>query len=111
MPTIEQSLNLVKDVDKKFAGTIAFKNEKLSLPDGSKVAIGIDGERWVILYQKNSSVPFVMFEYNAQNHHLLVDKKHATDDEHRTLSEIVRYFFSHAEVTDVVTIEPGGGAK
>ncbi|MFC1559643.1 hypothetical protein ACFLZ2_00490 [Candidatus Margulisiibacteriota bacterium] len=105
MPTIQQHLTVVKEHDKKFAGTIAFRNEKLTLPDGSKVAIGIDSERWVILYQRTPSAPFVMFEYNADNHMLLVDKVQGTDKEYKILSGILDYFFSHADVSDVVTIE------
>ena len=105
MPSIKEGLSLVKEHNKKFAGTIAFRNEKLTLPDGSKVALGIDSERWVILYQKIPSKPFTIFEYNAATHSLLVDKKVGSEEDHKTLTTIIKYFFSKADVSDVVTIE------
>ena len=105
MPSIQEGILSVKEHDKKFAGTIAFRNEKLTLPDGSKVALGIDSERWVVLYQKVSSAPFVMYEYNASNDFLLVDKKPGTKDDFKVLTKIVNYFISKAEISDVVTIE------
>jgi hypothetical protein len=105
MSTIQQNLSAVKKHDRRFAGTIAFRNEKLTLPDGSKVAIGIDSERWVVLYQKTPATPFVIYEYNADTHLLFVDKKQGGDEDYRLLSKIVNYFFSHADVSDVVTIE------
>ncbi len=105
MPTIKQSLSQVASVDKEFAGTIAFKNEKLSLPDGSKVAIGMDGERWVIVYQEAPQTPFIVYEYNAQKRSVVVDKKLGGPDELDKVKKMVNYFFEHADVDDLVTIE------
>ena len=107
MPTIKQNLSHVTDVDNEFIGTIAFRNEKLCLPDGSKVAIGIDGERWVIVYQEAPHTPFVVCEYNAEKQTALIDKKHVEAGTMDRIKNIVAYFFEHAEVDDLVTIESG----
>ena len=108
MPTIKQSLSHITNIDKEFIGTIAFRNEKLCLPDGSKVAIGIDGERWVIVYQEAPHTPFVVCEYNAEKQTALIDKKHVEADTMDRIKNMVAYFFEHAEVDDLVTIESGG---
>ena len=108
MPTIKQSLSHVTNIDKEFIGTIAFRNEKLSLPDGSKVAIGIDGERWVIVYQEAPHTPFMVCEYNAEKQTAIIDKKPVGAETMARIKGIVAYFFEHAEVDDLVTIESGG---
>ena len=105
MPTIKQSLSQVADKNREFAGTIAFKNETLSLPDGSKIAIGMDGERWVIIYQEIPQAPFVMYEYNAAKHSVVIDKKLGSSQDLIKVKKLVNYFFAHAEVDDLVTIE------
>jgi len=107
VPTIKQSLSHITNIDNEFIGTIAFRNEKLCLPDGSKVAIGIDGERWVIVYQEAPHTPFVVCEYNAEKRTALIDKKPVEADTMDRIKKIVAYFFEHAEVDDLVTIESG----
>jgi hypothetical protein len=108
VPTIKQNLSLVTNVDKEFVGTIAFKNEKLSLPDDSKVAIGMDGERWVIVYQEAPHLPFIVCEYNAEKQTVVVDKKPGGPEDIDKVKKIVNYFFEHAEIDDLVTIESEG---
>jgi hypothetical protein len=108
VPTIRNDLSLTTNIDKEFVGTVAFKNEKLSLPDGSKVAIGMDGEYWVIVYQESASTPFIICEYNADKDSLIVDKKVGSSRDKVKVKKIVDYFFEHAEVDDLVTIESGG---
>jgi hypothetical protein len=108
VPTIKQSLSHITNIDKEFIGTIAFRNEKLCLPDGSKVAIGIDGERWVIVYQEAPHTPFMVCEYSAEKQTALIDKKPAEAETLDRIKKIVAYFFEHAEVDDLVTIESGG---
>jgi len=95
-------------MNKEFTGTVAFRNEKLTLPDGSKVAIGIDGERWVIVYQAAPKMPFIVYEVNASRHTVIVDKKAGGVRDYEKVREIINYFFKNAQVDDVVTIEPGG---
>jgi len=108
VPTIKQNISHITNINKEFTGTIAFRNEKLCLPDGSKVAIGIDGERWVIVYQEAPHTPFVVCEYNAEKQTALIDKKHVEAETLDRIKKIVAYFFEHAEVDDLVTIESGG---
>lgn len=108
MPTIKQGIGHVTNIEEEFMGTIAFRNEKITLPDGSKVAIGIDGERWVIVYQTGPKMPFVVYEFNAKKQTVIVDKKLGSPEEIEKVREIVKYFFENAQVDDVVTIEPGG---
>lgn len=108
MPTIKQGLSRVSQIDRDFVGTIAFRNEKLTLPDGSKVAIGMDGERWVIVYQQAPKLPFVLYEFSAEKNTVVVDKKLGGPKDYEKVSEIISYFFEHADLEDVVTIEPGG---
>lgn len=108
MPTIKQDISHVTSIDKEFVGTVAFKNEKLSLPDGSKVAIGMDGSLWVVVYQEAPHLPFVVCEYNEEKNTLIVDKKIGGPGDMDKIKKIVSYFFEHAEIDDVVTIEAGG---
>lgn len=108
MPTIKQNLQLINRVDNEFAGTVAFRNENLTLPDGSKVAIGIDRDIWVIVYQGSPNTPFTVYEFNASRKSLLVDKKHGQQEDLQKVKGIISYFFEHADVDDVVTIESGG---
>jgi hypothetical protein len=108
MPTIKQTLSHVTNADREFAGTVAFKNEKLSLPDGSKVAIGMDGALWVIVYQEAPHMPFVVCEYDADKQTVIIDKKPGGSQDLEKARRIVNYFFEHAQVDDLVTIESGG---
>jgi len=105
MPTIKQNLSFTNRTDREFVGTVAFRNEKLSLPDGSKVAIGIDGERWVIVYQEAPQSPFVVYEFNANKHTVIVDKKLGEPADVDRVKKIVSYFYENAQIEDVVTIE------
>lgn len=107
VPTIKNNLSHINNIDKEFVGTIAFKNEKLSLPDGSKVAIGMDGALWVIVYQETQTAPFVVWEYNAEKNSLVMDKKLGGPEDLERVKKIVDYFFVHAEIEDLVTIESG----
>jgi hypothetical protein len=105
LPTIKHSLSHVSQINKEFTGTVALRNEKICLPDGSKVAIGIDGDRWVIVYQSAPKAPFFMYEYNATKQSILVDKKPGTKEDLERARNIINYFFENAVVEDIVTIE------
>jgi hypothetical protein len=111
MPSIKQSLSGVSSLNREFTGTVAFRNEKLSLPDGSKVAIGIDGERWVIVYQESPNLPFIVYEFNANKQLVIVDKKMGETKDIERVKVIVNYFFEHTDVDDVMTIEAGGNEE
>lgn len=99
--------------DKKFVGTVALRNEELTLPDGSKMALGIDGEHWVLVYQKQAGGNFSVFEYDHREKKIVLDKKTGGEAEVKTFRQLVGYFFAHADVEDLVTIlppQPGGKA-
>jgi len=109
MPTVSQTLSCVNVIDREFSGTIAFRNEKLTLPDGSKVAIGMDDGLWVIVYQKDANSPFNVYEFNAKKKTVIVDKKPGTPADIANVKKIVNYFFERADVDDLVTIIADGG--
>jgi hypothetical protein len=92
--------------DKNFDGTVALRNEQLTLPDGSKAALGIDGDHWVLVYQKGGGAPFQVFEYDRKEQKIVLDKKPGGPAEAKTFRRIVAYFFQNAEVEDLVTILP-----
>ena len=106
MPSVNQSLSNISAIDKRFVGTVAFRNEKITLPDGSKVAIGIDGEIWVIVYQHAPKTPFIVYEYNAAKGTIIVDKVPGRHEDMAKMKVIIDYFFGNAQVDDLVTIEP-----
>ncbi len=108
MPTISQNLSNVSLVDREFSGTVAFRNEKLTLPDGSKVAIGIDDDLWVIVYQRSANTPFMVYEFNAKKKTVVVDKRPGEAADIQAVRKIINYFFEHADVDDLVTIVAGG---
>ena len=107
MPTIRNNISLLTTIDREFVGTVAFKNEKISLPDGSKVAIGMDGSLWVVVYQETPNSPFVVYEFNVEKRSIIIDKKQGGEMDMEKLKKIVDYFYEHAEIDDLVTIEPG----
>ena len=106
MPTISESLSEVNIEDENFVGTVAFRSESRSLPDGSKIALGIDDGRWVLIWQKAKSREIICFEYNSRDRKLLVDKKFGGSEELDQMNRLVSYFFENADVDDLVTILP-----
>lgn len=95
--------------DEHFIGTIAFRNEELTLADGSKLALGIDDGHWVLVYQKAAGAPFQVYEYNKQLNKIVLDKKPGGPDELRTFKSLLANFFAQTSVEDLVTILPTGG--
>ncbi len=92
--------------DRNFVGTVAFRNEELTLPDGSKMALGIDDGHWVLVYQAEAGKNFQVFEYDRHSGKIVVDKKAGDWEELKDFKRLVGYFFSHAEVEDLVTLLP-----
>jgi hypothetical protein len=92
--------------DRNFVGTIAFRSEELTLPDGSKMALGIDGGHWVLVYQKGAGSAFQVFEYDQPSRNILVDKKAGSAEEIKTFKQLLAYLFANAEVDDLVTLLP-----
>ena len=106
MPSINQTISSVRKEDGNFIGTIAFRSESISLPDGSKMALGIDDGRWVLIFEKNPGENIVCYEYNSHDGKLLVDKGRGTRADLSKMNELVSYFFENADVDDLVTILP-----
>ncbi|MFA6170148.1 MAG: hypothetical protein WCW67_01420 [Candidatus Margulisiibacteriota bacterium] len=106
MVKIAEFLNNVEAVDQDFIGTIAFRNEELTLPDGSKVALGLDDGHWVVVYQAKSGAPFEVLDYNVHDQKIYVEKKIGGEKELARFRKIVRYFMDHAQTADLVTILP-----
>jgi len=92
--------------DPHFVGTVAFRNEEMTLPDGSSVALGIDGPRWVVVYQQEPKAKFKIYEYDHHAGTLKVDKKPGKHEDYEKMKKLVKYFFSHAHSEDLVTIMP-----
>jgi len=92
--------------DENFIGTIAFRNEELTLPDGSKMALGIDDGHWVLVYQKEAKAAFRFFEYDRREKKVTVDKKPGTGEEIAQFKKLVGYMFTNTNVEDLVTLLP-----
>jgi hypothetical protein len=106
VPSIEKYIERVDFKDQHFIGTIAFRSEELSLPDGSKMALGIDDGHWLLIYQKTSHAPFQTFKYNRHEDSLLVDQKIGGKEEFAIFKKYIAYFFGNAKVDDLVTLLP-----
>lgn len=92
--------------DKYFIGTVAFRNEELTLPNGSKIALGIDGGHWVLILQEKAGTPFRIFEFDWHEKKLFIDKKVGSQDDYKHFKKQVSYFFAEADINDLVTILP-----
>ena len=106
MSKLAEYLEKVDFQDKNFVGTIAFRNEELTLPDGSKMALGIDGGRWVLVFQKTAGAPFQVFECDWPERKILLDKKVGGEEEFRFFKSLLGQFFSQVRIDDLVTILP-----
>jgi len=106
MPSIAGYLENVSQFDQNFIGTVAFRSEELTLPDGSKMALGIDGGYWVLIYQEKIGANFQTFEYDQHKKKIFLDKKVGGADMLRAFKQKVNYFFTSARVDELVTILP-----
>ena len=99
----------IEKLDKNFVGTIAFRSEEINLPNGSKMALGIDDGHWVLVYQKETKAPFQVFEYDWHAKKILVDRKPGSDKDFQEFKKLISYFLKNATVEDLVTIFPPQG--
>ena len=106
MTRVAKYLEQVDLLDKNFIGTVAFRNEELTLPDGSKMALGIDDGHWVLVYQKEAGATFQVFEYDRHLGKISVDKRAGADEDLRFFKQLVGYLFSNADIDDLVTLLP-----
>jgi hypothetical protein len=111
MPTIEKYLENVDFHSQQFIGTVAFRSEDIQLPDGSKMALGIDDGHWVLVYQKSSHGHFKVFNYDHHEKKIFVDQKAGGSQDLKALKKHLHYFFSHTKVADLVTLLPPKAAK
>ncbi|HVN67384.1 MAG TPA: hypothetical protein VMT55_03355 [Candidatus Sulfotelmatobacter sp.] len=106
MTRLGKYLETVDTLNQKFVGTIAFRNEELTLPDGSKLALGVDTGHWVMVYQEQPGAHFQIIEYDQYARKIVIDKKIGGEEELKIFKQRLRYFFEHARVDDLVTIMP-----
>lgn len=106
MAKLEDVLIAVNREDRQFVGTIALRSDEISLPDGSSMALGIDGGHWVLVYQNGKGSPFVVYEYDSNKQTLRIDKKTGSDEDFKEMKKLIGYFFSHARTEDLIPIIP-----
>ncbi len=108
MALLNQHLEHINFQDKHFIGTVALKNEELALPDGSKMALGIDDGHWVLIYEKPPKQHLKVFKYDNHEKRLMVDQKNGSPADLEEFKALLDYFFSHARTEDLVTLLPPG---
>ena len=106
MPTITDYLERVDYQDTKFIGTLALRSEELTLPNGSKMALGIDDGHWVLVHQKEAGAPFRHYECDLAEKKIILDNKTGGEREFAEFKQLINYFFTHAMVDDLVTLLP-----
>lgn len=109
MATIDKYIENIDFYSRDFIGTVAFRSEDVHLPDGSKIALGIDDGHWVLVYQKSSHGHFKVFNYDHHEKKLFIDQKPGREKDLETFKKHIKYFFSHAIVNDLVTLLPPKG--
>ena len=105
MAKIAEYLGKVDFRDDCFVGTVAFGSEELTLPDGSKAALGIDDGHWVLVWQKPGT-PIQLFEFDQKRKKIVVDRKIGGEPEIRQFKKLAGYFLANANTEDLVTILP-----
>lgn len=106
MTRVAEYLGNVDFLDKDFIGTVTFRNEELSLPNGNKIALGIDGAHWVLVYQEKAGAQFTIFECDWREKKINVDKKSGSQKDLKFFIKLVSYFLAEAKVDELVTIQP-----
>lgn len=109
MTRLAKYLENIDFQDEKFIGTIAFRSEEFTLPDGSKMALGVDDGHWVLVYQEKAGSPFRVFECDWRQRKIVVDKKAGGENEFMLFKKLIAYLFSEVNVDDLVTILPPQG--
>jgi hypothetical protein len=106
MATIQNYIEKINFFDKQFVGTIAFRSEEITLPDNSKIAVGIDDGHWILIYQRVPGERFRVFSYDSHTDKLYIDQKLGNAEEYALFKERFNYFMESARVDDLVTILP-----
>lgn len=106
MSKVADYIEKVDIFDKQFVGTIAFRSEEFTLPDGSKMALGIDDGHWVLIYQREAKAHFIVYKYIQADKIIFVDQKIGNGDNLKDFKKHVAYFMKHARVEELVTLLP-----
>ena len=106
MTVVSKYLEKVRFQDKQFIGTIAYRSEEFALPDGSKIALGIDDGLWVLIYQTPSDPRIKVYKYDQHENKITVDQKTGKEREYREFEKHLEYFLGHAKVEELVTLLP-----
>jgi hypothetical protein len=96
MTSLNTILDGVNNQDKHFIGTITFKSEDLALPNGSKMALGIDDGHWVLIVQHAAASDMKVFQYDQHEQKIIVDQKTGNEKDVAEFKDQLRYFFQHA---------------
>ena len=108
MALLKQHLEHINFQDKHFVGAVTFKNEEIALPDGSKMALGIDDGHWVLIYEKPPKQQLKVFRYDNHEKKLVVDQKNGSPEDMKVFKGYLDYFFSHVRTEDLITLLPPG---
>ena len=111
MATINKYIGKINFQDKHFIGTVAFKSEQIALPNGSKMALGIDDGIWVLIYQTAQQPHMKVYKYDNHEKRISVDQKPGNDQDIVEFKKHIEYFFSNARTEDLVTLLPPQGGK
>jgi hypothetical protein len=106
MSVISQSLDNINFLDKYFVGTITFRSEEQTLPNGSKMALGLDDGHWVLIHQKAPDMEMKVYKYDHNEKQIVIDQKNGGEKEIAEFMEQLKYFFTHARTEDLVTLLP-----
>ncbi len=106
MTVLSQYLKRVDFQDKQFIGTIALRSEEFTLPDGSKIALGIDDGLWVLIYQTPAAPHIRVYKYDQHENRITVDQKPGKEKELAEFKEHLKYFMDHAKVEELITLLP-----
>ena len=109
MLKITRYLEKVDFQDKEFIGTIALRNEEITLLDGSKMALGIDDGHWVLVYQESAHGRIKVFKYDQHEDKMMVDQKSGGAEDVKIFKKYLKCFFSQVNVEDLVTLLPPQG--
>ena len=90
--------------DENFSGTLALRDDHPTLPDGSVMSLGIEGRRWVLLFQETPTKPFRHYLYNAAAGYIEVDGNPGTIGDVREMMRHIQYFFDHVKQDELVAL-------
>lgn len=104
MEALKSSVTLAGLDGRHFSGTITHRNDEHTLPDGSKMSLGVDGRRWVLLYQMPSSGTFQQYLYDAETGYIEIDGVHGSISDVQMMMRHIDYFFANTEREELVTL-------